>query len=111
MQHGASRPTVTCLQAKDQLSACVERRNKYKNPARAAPLGPKMPKASAGPPRKSTRLEGRPAPIYNEAVLEKADGAERKTRARLPEHHGKLIALKLFFDVSSLSLFVGCPWA
>ena len=97
MQHGASRPTVICLQAKDQLSACVERRNKYKNPARAAPLGP---------PRKSTRLEGRPAPIYNEALLEKAVGAERKTRARLPEHHGKLIALKLFFDVSSLSLFL-----
>lgn len=87
------------------------KKEQVQKPCKSSPLGPKMPKASAGPPRKSTRLEGRPAPIYNEAVLEKADGAERKTRARLPEHHGKLIALKLFFDVSSLSLSVGCPWA
>ena len=75
-------------QAKDQLTGCVERRNRQNRPAGVAPLGPKKPRAPAGPARKSTRLEGRPAPIYNEAALEKADGVERKKRGHLPEHHG-----------------------
>ena len=76
------------VQTKDQLTACVERRNRQSRPSGAAPLGPRKPRAPAGPARKSTRLEGRPAPIYNEAALEKADGVERKKRGHLPEHHG-----------------------
>lgn len=67
---------------------CIERRNKKNRPDGKAPLGPRKPKAPAGPARKSTRLEGRPAPVYNEAALEKADGLDRKKRGHLPEHHG-----------------------
>ena len=77
-------------QAKDQLMGCVERRNRVVRPAGIVPLGPKEPRAPSGPARKSTRLEGRPAPIYNEAALEKADGVERKKRGHLPEHHGAI---------------------
>ena len=80
-------PNGHILQAKEQLRACVERRNRQNQTARSAPLGPRKPRGPAGPARKSTRLEGKPAPIYNEAVLEKADGVERK-RGHLPEHHG-----------------------
>lgn len=83
----ALKPNGHILQTKDQLAACVERRNKHNRPA-PAPLGPRKPRAPAGPARKSTRLEGRPAPIYNESALEKADGPERKKRGHLPEHHG-----------------------
>ena len=85
---GTTQQRSHCAQTKDQLTACVERRNRHTRPSGAAPLGPRKPRAPAGPARKSTRLEGRPAPIYNESALEKADGIDRKKRSHLPEHHG-----------------------
>ncbi len=107
-------------QTKDQLTACVERRNRQSRPSGPAPLGPRKPRAPAGPARKSTRLEGRPAPIYNESALEKADGIERKKRGHLPEHHGAFSRLhhaKLLLGLPGCQLSCltlgsskGCMW-